>query len=84
KEEPLVKKKLLCLAAASLVAMLILVPSAFAQEMTTEATTEVTATAPLPPTGGPSVGGPALVLPTAAALLFGTSVLTYGVVRRRR
>jgi hypothetical protein len=79
-----VKKKLLCLAAASLVAMLILVPSAFAQEMTTEATTEVTATAPLPPTGGPAVGGPALVLPTAAALLFGTSVLTYGVVRRRR
>ena len=78
------KKKLLCLAAASLVAMLILVPSAFAQEMTTEATTEVTATAPLPPTGGPAVGGPALVLPTAAALLFGTSVLTYGVVRRRR
>jgi hypothetical protein len=79
-----VKKKLLCLAAASLVAMLILVPSAFAQEMTTEATTEVTATAPLPPTGGPAVGGPALVLPTAAALLFGTSVLTYGLVRRRR
>ncbi|HZB81708.1 MAG TPA: hypothetical protein VE288_02545 [Rubrobacteraceae bacterium] len=78
------KKKLLCLAAASLVAMLILVPSAFAQEMTTEATTEVTATAPLPPTGGPAVGGPALVLPTAAALLFGTSVLTYGLVRRRR
>ena len=78
------KKKLLCLAAASLVAMLILVPSAFAQEMTTEATTEVTATAPLPPTGGPAVGGPALVLPTAAALLFGTGVLTYGVVRRRR
>ena len=78
------KKKLLCLAAASLVAMLILVPSAFAQEMTTEATTEVTATAPLPPTGGPAVGGPALVLPTAAALLFATSVLTYGVVRRRR
>ena len=78
------KKKLLCLAAASLVAMLILVPSAFAQEMTTEATTEVTATAPLPPTGGPAVGGPALVLPTAAALLFGTGVLTYGLVRRRR
>ena len=78
------KKKLLCLAAASLVAMLILVPSAFAQEMTTEATTEVTAMAPLPPTGGPAVGGPALVLPTAAALLFGTSVLTYGLVRRRR
>ena len=78
------KKKLLCLAAASLVAMLILVPSAFAQEMTTEATTEVTATAPLPPTGGPAVGGPALVLSTAAALLFGTSVLMYGLVRRRR
>ena len=78
------KKKLLCLAAASLVAMLILVPSAFAQEMTMEATTEATTMAPLPPTGGPAVGGPALVLPAAAALLFGTSVLTYGLVRRRR
>jgi hypothetical protein len=79
-----VQKKLLCLAAASLVAMLILVPSAFAQGMTTEATTETTAMAPLPPTGGPAIGGPALVLPTAAALLLGAGVLTYGVVRRRR
>ena len=78
------KTRLLCIFGAAVVAMLILVPSAFAQEMTTEATTEVTAMAPLPPTGGPSVGGPALVLPTAAVLLFGTSVLTYGLVRRRR
>ena len=78
------KTRLLCVFGATVVTMLMLAPSAFAQEMTTEATTEVTATAPLPPTGGPAVGGPALVLPTAAALLFGTSVLTYGVVRRRR
>jgi hypothetical protein len=63
-----------------------LVPSAFAQEMTTYTTTELNPQPlpPLPPTGGPAVGGPALVLPAAAALLLGTGVLTYAVVRRHR
>ena len=76
------KKRLLYLVAASLVAMLILVPSAFAQQAVMEQTTEVTATAPLPPTGGSAVSGPAVVLPAATALLLGAGVLTYAVVRR--
>jgi hypothetical protein len=79
-----VKTKLLCVFGAALVAMLILVPSAFAQEMTMEATTEATTMAPLPPTGGPAVGSPALVLPAAAALLVGAGLLTYAVARRHR
>ena len=78
------KKRLLYLAAASLVAMLMLVPSAFAQENVMEQTTEVTATAALPPTGGSAISGPALVLPAAAALLLGAGVLTYAVARRHR
>jgi hypothetical protein len=79
-----VKTRLLCLVAASLVAMLTLMPSAFAQENVMEQTTETTAMAPLPPTGGPAVSGPALVLPAAAALLLGAGALTYAVARRHR
>jgi hypothetical protein len=81
------KKRLVYLAAASLVAMLMLVPSAIAQEAEIEQTTEATAALnpqPLPPTGGSAIGGPALVLPAAAALLLGAGVLTYAVVRRHR
>ena len=78
-------KKLLYLVAAALVAMLILVPSAFAQgTVKTEATIERTIEAPLPPSGGGVVGGPAVVLPAAAALLLGSGVLAYAVLRRRR
>jgi hypothetical protein len=78
-------KKLLYLVAAALVAMLILVPSAFAQgTVKTEATVERTIEAPLPPSGGGVVGGPAVVLPAAAALLLGSGVLAYAVLRRRR
>ena len=78
-------KKLLYLVAAALVAMLILVPSAFAQgTVKTEATIERTMEAPLPPSGGGVVGGPAVVLPAAAALLLGSGVLAYAVLRRRR
>ena len=77
------KKRLVYLAVASLVAMLMLVPSAIAQEAVAEQTTEATTMAPLPPTGGSAIGGPALVLPAAAALLLGAGVLTYAVVRRR-
>jgi hypothetical protein len=78
-------KKLLYLVAAALVAMLILVPSAFAQgTVKTEATIERTIEAPLPPSGGGVVGGPAVVLPAAAALLLGSGVLAYAALRRRR
>ena len=78
-------KKLLYLVAAALVAMMILVPSAFAQgTVKTEATMERTIEAPLPPSGGGVVGGPAVVLPAAAALLLGSGVLAYAALKRRR
>ena len=78
-------KKLLYLVATALVAMLILVPSAFAAQGTTgfvkvEAEREVTM---LQPTGGGSFGGPAVILPAAAALLVGSGVLAYAALRRR-
>jgi hypothetical protein len=64
--------------------MLILVPSVFAQgTVKTEETIEMTTQAPLPKSGGGAVGGPAVVLPAAAALLLGSGVLAYAVLRRR-
>ncbi len=78
-------KRLVYLLAAALVAMLILVPSVFAQgTVKTEATIEQTTEAPLPKSGGGAVGGPAVVLPAAAALLLGSGVLAYAALRRRR
>jgi hypothetical protein len=77
-----VKTRLLCVFGAALVAMLILVPGAFAQG-TVEQKTK-TETTVLQPTGGGAIGGPAVILPAAAALLMGAGVLTYAVVRRRR
>ncbi len=42
------------------------------------------ATVPLPPSGGPGIGGgPAVILPAAAALLLGSGVLAYAILRRR-
>ena len=79
-------KRLLYLVAVALVAMLILVPSAFAAQGTAviEQTVEMEQTI-LQPTGGPSIGGgPAVVLPAAAALLLGSGVLAYAVLRRRQ
>ena len=77
-------KRLLYLAMVALVAMLILVPTAAAQEMTQEVQQEVKieGTAPLPPSGGPPIGFGAVALP-AAALLIGAGVLGYAVLRRR-
>ena len=80
-------KKLVYLATAAIVAMLILVPSAFAAQGTAviEQTVEMEQTI-LQPTGGPSIGGgggPAVILPAAAALLLGSGVLAYAVFRRR-
>jgi Sec-independent protein secretion pathway component TatC len=69
-------KRVLYLAVAALVAMLILVPTAMAQEMKMEATVEKD----LPKSGGVAPGS--MVLP-AAALLIGGGVLGYAVLRRR-
>jgi hypothetical protein len=76
-------KRVLYLAVAALVAMLILVPTAVAQqEMTVEREVQIEGTAPLPPSGGPAIGFGAVALP-AAALLIGAGVLGYAVLRRR-
>jgi hypothetical protein len=77
-------KRGLYLAAVALVAMLILVPAAMAQEMTMEKETNVQqeTTQPLPKSGGPMIGGPTVLLP-AAALLLGGGLLGYAVLRRR-
>ena len=71
-------KKLILLVTAALVAMLILVPSAMAQDTLPQSGGQTAE--PLPQTGGVS---PSVLLP-AAALLVGAGVLGYAVVRRRR
>ncbi len=73
-------KRVIYLATAALVAMLILVPTAMAQEMEAEVKQEMTVEKDLPKSGG--VGPAPLALP-AAALLIGAGVLGYAVLRRR-
>ena len=77
-------KRVLYLLTAALVAMLILVPTAMAQEMEAEVKTEETmmmeTTQPLPKSGGVPVGS---VLLPAGALLLGGGVLAVAVLRRR-
>ena len=83
-------KRVLYLAVAALVAMLILVPVALAQESTLPKTggqemekemkMEMTVEKDLPKSGGANPGS--LVLP-ATALLIGAGVLGYAVLRRR-
>ncbi len=85
-------KRLIYLAMVALVAMLILVPVALAQEgtlpktggqeQTMEVMQEVTVEKDLPPSGGPAIGFGAVLLP-ALALLVGGGVLGYAVLRRR-
>jgi hypothetical protein len=70
-------KRVIFLAMAALLAMLILVPMAVAQDTTMLQTVSGTA-AP----GIPKSGGPAILLP-AAALLLGSGILTYAILRRR-
>ncbi len=79
-------KRLLYLVAVALVAMLILVPSAFAAQGTAviEQTVEMERTIELQPTGGPAMPGSAVILPAAVALLLGSGVLAYAVLRRRQ
>ena len=76
--------RLLYLAMVALVAMLILVPTAVAQEQTivVEEEMQMEGTAPLPKSGGPAIGFSAVALP-ALALLVGGGVLGYAVLRRR-
>jgi hypothetical protein len=75
-------KRVLYLVVVALVAMLLLVPAAGAQEMEMTVERQMEATTPLPASGGAVIGSPAILLP-AAALLLGTGVLGYAVLRRR-
>ena len=68
-------KRAILLATAALLLMLVLAPVALAQG-TTMATTMGTTGGVLSPSGGP-----AILLP-AAALLLGSGVLTYAILRR--
>ena len=82
-------KRVVYLVLSALVALMILVPIAMAQETQPKAKIEETrtvereATMPLPKSGGPTVGTAGMVLLPAAALLLGSGVLVYAVVRRR-
>jgi hypothetical protein len=58
--------------------MMILVPTAMAQD--TQMVIEQDITAPLPPSGG--FATPSVILP-AAALLLGAGAVTFAVLRRR-
>jgi hypothetical protein len=82
KKERTLVKRLVYLATAALVAMLILVPTAMAQEdtMMMEKETTVTMEGDLPKSGGVT---PGTVLLPAAALLVGGGILGYAVLRRR-
>jgi hypothetical protein len=77
-------KRVIFLATVALLAMLIFAPVALAQEETTVMEETVMEETKLRPTGGgiPDTGGPAILLP-AAALLLGSGVLTYAILRRR-
>jgi hypothetical protein len=76
-------KRVIYLATAALVAMLILVPTAMAQQtMMMEETMMKETTQPLPASGGPVIGSTSVLLP-AAALLLGSGVLAFAVLRRR-
>ncbi|HZG63036.1 MAG TPA: hypothetical protein VEY13_05930 [Rubrobacteraceae bacterium] len=80
-------KKIVLLATAALVVMLILVPTAIAQESTLPASGGQTLPAsggqtsdPLPASGG--LTAPSALLP-AAALIMGSGIVAYAIVRRR-
>jgi hypothetical protein len=70
-------KKVSILVMVALLAMLILVPMAVAQ-------TPTPSPSPMASPAGqvPESGGPAILLP-AAALLLGSGILTYAILRRR-
>ena len=70
-------KRIVLLATAALVAMMILVPTAMAQDTLPQSGGQTAE--PLPQTGGVS---PSVLFP-AAALLVGSGVVGYALVRRR-
>jgi len=67
-------KRTIILVTVALAAMLVLAPMAMAQDTT------MMSGSPSP--GVPPSGGPAILLP-AAALLLGSGILTYAILRRR-
>ena len=69
-------KRVIFLVMVVLLAMLILGPMAVAQ------TASPTASPMASPAAVPESGGPAILLP-AAALLLGSGILTYAILRRR-
>ena len=73
-------KRIVLLATAAVVAMLILVPTAMAQD-TEPLPASGGQTEPLPTSGGIGVN-PSVLVP-AAALLLGSGVVAYAVMRRR-
>ena len=80
-------KRLILLAVVALMAMLVLVPTAMAQDTTMmmmQGSTMMEMTGSGQQAGGPlpTSGGPAILLP-AAALLVGSGILTYAILRRR-
>ena len=78
-------KRAIFLATAALLAMLILVPMALAQDTTMMMeTTLVTIVDGVPAPNPPleDTGGPGILLP-AAVLLLGSGILTYAILRRR-
>ncbi|HLM77248.1 MAG TPA: hypothetical protein VK361_02485 [Rubrobacteraceae bacterium] len=77
-------KRLVYLSVVALVALMVLVPSAMAQETVVkkaERTIVEKKEEDLPKSGGPAVSS---VLMPAAALVVGSGVLAYAVLRRRR
>jgi hypothetical protein len=80
KKERTLVKRLLYLVTAALVAMLILAPTAMAQDMTVMQESTTMMEKDLPKSGGVPVGS--ILLP-AAALLVGGGILGYAVLRRR-
>ena len=85
-------KRAILLAMVSLMAMLVLAPTAMAQDttmmmieetgMTMMTGMETTGTGQQDDSPLPDSGGPAILLP-AAALLVGSGILTYAILRRR-
>ena len=88
-------KRIILLAVVALMAMLVLAPTAMAQDTTmmmedTGMMMEETGMTMMEMTGAgqmddddlPTSGGPAILLP-AAALLVGSGILTYAILRRR-
>ncbi len=87
-------KRIILLAMVAFMAMLVLAPMAMAQDTTMMEETmmeetmmegsmmEMTGSGQETGSGLPTSGGPAILLP-AAALLVGSGILTYAILRRR-